>query len=323
MVMALGCSVSSVAMDFTYDNNGIRCLWDDADRMGFMTATGLQIRFGITAIASDGHCATATGYGWSLKNDLQYYVYAPYRTEYSLNENVASMLPVSYLQQRQKGNDNTDHLADYAFLAGRAYVSSTMPIANADLYPMTSVVRIAEKFSKATTITQVELSVGTPLLPTGGYMNLVENCFEPTDFATAITLTTDNLSVGEGEEAVVYFTLPPCTLSGGKMTITFIDVNGKKYVKDLDAFDVDQGCTYCIGSTNTPSEPATYAPATNGTAKAPVVILNDMPVRKSYVATSINDIHHGASSERYDLLGRRCAPSYKGIEIINGKKIAR
>lgn len=314
-------ALTASATSFVFGTDGIRVLWESSDKIGFLPSNGLQIRFGINDIAADGHCAKTTGYGWALKTGAPYYTYAPYNKSYSTNENVATQLPVSYTGQHQDGNGSTAHLASYAFLAGNVYATTAMPIATVPLRPMTSVIRITERFTKVATLTKVVLSFETEMIPIEGYMNLVEERFQASELATSITLTTDNFTVGANEDAVLYLTLPPCSLSGNTLTMTFYTADGKSYKKTLKAFDIYSGYTYCIGGSAKATTAKEYTPVTDGTTVNPVVVSSDMPVFQSYVATCIKNISIEHNTTKYDILGRHCRDAKGKIIIKNGKKI--
>lgn len=311
------------AASLIFGDGGIYFLWEDNDRVGFLTSTGLQIGFGMQIIADDGHCASTTGYGWSLKADTRYYAYAPYNVSYSVNEDTAAWLPVSYAGQQQNGNDNTEHLKSNVFLCGSVSANSTSA-ANVQLRPMTSVLRITDTFPKETTITSIQLHLDVPLIPLGGYMNLIDESFTATELASSISIKTENLNVAGNEPATVYVTLPPCDLSGSTLAITFHCADGTHYTKDLDGFNIERGQTYSIGEQLEPTTAKTYTPLTDGTLSNPTVISNDMPIAQSFIPTNISTVHATAQpTPEFDLSGRRNHHAYRNIVIQGGKKIIK
>lgn len=321
-VMALMANVIN-AKSVVYNTTGIHYLWDSNDRIGFLTGNGLQIGFGVTDVANEGHTAVTSGYGWALKAGSTYYAYAPYNASYSVDENVASQLPVNYESQEQEGNDNANHLADRLFLSGKVDVTAASTLSPISLRPITSVLRIEQRFAKATEIKTVELSVASRLIPLAGYMDITKGCFVPTELASAITLTTRNMHVDANGTAVVYLTLPPCQLAGNILTITFVDANNNRHNMALDAFDIESGYTYCIGGNATPSESATYDTNTEGSPVNPILVTGNLPIYGSWEATGIKDMRVEHSAKAYDVLGRSSRISQRGVEIINGKKIIK
>lgn len=329
LVVLLLASLAADAASLVYGVDGIKFAWASDDKVAFMTATGQQIRFSITDIAADGHCASTTGNGWALKQNTAYYAYAPYNVSYSINENTAQQLPVSYADQQQMGNDNTSHLFASAFFCGSVNITPETPAANVALKPMTAVVRIMGTFPKPVVVTKVSLTAAAAQIPLSGYMNIVEQKFVPADVTSTISIQTDNISVANGEAAIAYITLPPCSLSGDDITATFHTVDGDAYETVVRGFDIESGLTYCIGGNASPTTPTDYVPEVNGTASSPVVIASDLPIQGSYVPTpptppapptAINSTSVSTSSAGYDILGRRSAGGRASIVINNGKK---
>lgn len=321
-VMALMANVIN-AKSVVYNTTGIHYLWDSSDRIGFLTGNGLQIGFGVTDVANEGYTAVTSGYGWALKAGSTYYAYAPYNASYSVDENVASQLPVNYESQEQEGNDNANHLADRLFLSGKVDVTAASTLTPIVLRPLTSVLRIERKFAKAAEIKKVELSVASKLIPLAGYMDITKGSFVPTELASDVTLGTRNMHVDANGTAVVYLTLPPCQLAGNTLTITFVDADDDRYDVTLDAFNVESGYTYCIGGNASPSTSVTYDSDAEGTPATPVIVTGNLPVYGSWDVTGIDNVRIEHSAKAYDMLGRSTRASQRGIEIINGKKIIK
>lgn len=322
MVMLWHTDVNAVTLNFGAD--GIVFLWSSEDKIGLLTENSVQMRYSISSIAEDGHCATFSSPGWALKDDVTYYAYAPFNTQYSVRENRATALPVDFSVQQQTGNDNTDHLSQHAFYVGNVRVGETQTDAIIRLRPMTSVLRLSRHFDAEAEITQVQISVDDYLIPLLGTMNLVQESFTSMGNARVLTLSTSEMLVPADGEAIAYITLPACNLEGQQINVRFVDSKGNRYEDRVDGFDIQPGCTYCIGQEMEKSQPGEYTPQTPGTAEAPVVVVNDMPIVGSSLPTGIAAVPADRSSVMaYDLMGRRVAESYSGVKITNGVKILK
>lgn len=310
------------AFTLKYDACGISFAWTTTDNVGMMTEEGTQMRYDIGSIAEDEHCATLQCSGWALKEDMTYYAYAPYNSQYSVWENYATSLPVDYSLQQQTGNNNTDHLAQHAFYMGSVKVENALADATIHFRPMTSVLRVSRRFDKRTTITQVQLSIDENLIPLLGYMNLKEESFVGTAFSSYLTLHTHELQVPADEDAVVFMTIPTCNLEGHTLRITFTDAKGNRYEEDFDGFDICPGQTYCLGERTVAAEAPDITTGTQGTLDRPLAVAQDMPIFGSYLPTRIATVKKEREGEStYDLLGRRKVGRRGGITIRNGRLV--
>ena len=308
------------AFTLRFDACGISFAWTATDNVGMMTEEGAQMRYGVCSIAEDEHSATLQCPGWALKEDMAYYAYAPYNSQYSVWENRATSLPVDYSLQRQTGNDNTDHLGQHAFYMGSVKAGGAETDATLHMRPMTSVVRLSRRLGRKASITQILLSVDENLFPLLGYMNLKEESFVGTAFSRSLTLLTHDMQVPAGEEAVAFLTLPACNLEGHTIHITFVDANGNRYEDEADGFDIRPGQTYCIGGETDTTEARDITSETQGTADTPLAVAQDMPIAASFLLTGIaTTAPQRDTGQAYDLLGRRKAGRRGGVTIVGGK----
>lgn len=324
LLLMVVCYVQTHAFLLQYGEKGMVFAWQSTDYVGLLTESSTQMRYGISSIAEDEHCASLFSAGWSLKQDVTYYAYAPFNPQYSIAESHASSLLADFSVQQQTGNGNTDHLSQHAFYVGNVRVNAETPDATIHLHPLTAVVRFTRKFDVPVTLKKVQLSVDDHLIPLLGTVNLLEESFTPLGYAKTITLDIEDIQVSEGEDVAVYLTLPSCNLEGHTIMITYTATDGTCYEQSVDGFDICSGSTYCIGATATATEPQTYTPETNGTKDAPMAVACDLPIAGTYIPTDIRTLKTDvANDEPCDLLGRRTQGGQRGIMIYKGKKILK
>lgn len=322
IVLMLLSHAGASAVTLNFGEDGLAFMWGAEDKVGFLTASSTQMRFGISNVAEDGHCATFASTGWSLKEEVSYYAYAPYNSQYSVSESRATALYVDFSLQQQKGNDNTDHLSQHAFFVGNVKVDKQQKEATVRLQPMTSVLRLSRYFDAEVEIVQVQVSVDDYLIPLLGNMNLVEKNLVPLGHSRNVTLDLSEAQVGANSQAVAYLTVPACNLEGHDILVTFTDSKGNRYEQSFEGFEIKSGNTYCIGDEVETTQAQEYTPQTAGTAEYPVMVGCDMPIAGSYLPTGIMSLKADNKTDIvFDLAGRRCAKSNGGIKIINGKKI--
>lgn len=317
-------TLTTNAVTLTYSADGMICTWDAADLAGFFTATSSQMRFSVKEVAPDRHCTTFTSPGWSLKEGTTYYAYAPYNTQYSINANNASSLPVDFFGQKQTGNDNTAHLADKMFCYGNVIITTPTAAANINMSHMAAVLRISHCLGMETRVSSVELTLNDYLIPMMGNIDLTKAEYVPLGNARTVSVDLDNVRVGETDELVVYMAIPPCDLTGEEIKLSFITDGGIRVEQTLVGQNIVAGKTYCIGK-NVPATTATqYTPVVHGTTDSPVMVINDMPIGGTMVPTAIPAIQSVKKNiTAYDLGGRQVKETHRGIVIENGKKKIR
>ena len=114
------------ADDFEYDirkktsfnitPQGAEFQWTENDTVGIFPEKGSQVYFSMSA-GSGTKTATFDGGGWALKSSSRYAAYYPFKGDMYL---VHTAIPVSYVGQKQTGNNSTQHLSAYDYMAAVA-----------------------------------------------------------------------------------------------------------------------------------------------------------------------------------------------------------
>ena len=119
-------SIKVIAHDFIGAENLARTLveigheganfeWAENDTIGIFPNHGYQLAFPMTGGAGT-QTAEFDGGDWALKPSSQYMAYYPFEYNNRSNKSVSA----TYVRQLQKGNDNTDHLGAFDYMAASA-----------------------------------------------------------------------------------------------------------------------------------------------------------------------------------------------------------
>lgn len=210
------------------NNEGVNFLWSANDTVGIFPNTGFQAPFAMDEGAGM-QTATFNGGGWALKASSTYAAYYPFNF---YNRNMTK-IPVSYLGQAQEGNNSTDHIGTYDFMAASVTTPSNGAVAF-DLKHMGALVMLQTDLGEAKTLTKVSLkseALGAPFT-TAGTINLTEVAPQITATSTSNTLEIPlkNFTVATNETSTIYFMMAPVNISNENLEITLFDERGE-YIK--------------------------------------------------------------------------------------------
>lgn len=223
--------VSITGKDFQFDDatrssvsiteNGASFLWDEDDVIGIFPNEGDQVSFAMSQGAGT-QTATFSGGGWALKSSATYAAYYPHVYE---NRDMTK-IPVSYVGQTQNGNNNTDHIGAYDFMAASVATPSNGAVAF-DMQHLGCLVQIKIIVPEAgTTLNNITLyTENKASFMYDGYIDL--SCDSPSitskGLTSAFSLKLDNITTSKDSETVVtYMMIAPVDLS---KTEFVIDVN--------------------------------------------------------------------------------------------------
>ena len=226
--------VSITGKDFQFDDatrssvsiteNGASFLWDEDDVIGIFPNEGDQVSFAMSQGAGT-QTATFSGGGWALKSSATYAAYYPHVYE---NRDMTK-IPVSYVGQTQNGNNNTDHIGAYDFMAASVATPSNGAVAfdmqhlgclvqlKIDLLEETGIGNVSIKYGSSynamfTTTGHIDLTSATPQINTSG------------DKSPSIDIKLNNLRVKADETAVVYFMMAPVDMTGKTIDIVVTEI---------------------------------------------------------------------------------------------------
>lgn len=206
--------------------NGADFAWSENDTIGIFPNTGDQVSFAMSEGAGT-QTATFSGGGWALKSSATYSAYYPY----DFYNRDMTKIPVSYEGQTQNGNNNTDHIGAYDFMAASVATPSNGAVSFA-MQHMGALVMLQTDLDEAKTLTSVTLSAEDTEFTTTGTMDLTATTPAISALTTSETLTIPltNFQVAEDETTTIYFMLSSINLSDKTVSVTLSDEDGE-YIK--------------------------------------------------------------------------------------------
>ena len=249
IVLMLACSMETMlATNLALNEKGkVIITWNSKDIVGFYTTDGTRIRTTVSSIDGyDAHRVNLTGNGVYMTSNATYYGYYPYSSDYLMNQNVMTALPVSYTDQLQSANDNLDHLAKYDYMV--SLTTTTETEASFTFAHYGSIIRFACYVPTEMTFNSLEISAktGEDLFTTEANMNLPNQTITSTSKSNKATLTLNNITVEAGDSLIAYMMLPPTELSGKAMMLSLNATDGSALQTYIAGVNTQAGKVYPI-----------------------------------------------------------------------------
>ena len=239
--------VSVVLEDLKYEDASSRLalsenmteyLWQDKDTLGIFPNVGGQVEFPITGEDVGKKFANFTGGGWALRGGYFYSAYYPYNF-YNRNSRV---IPISYLGQVQKGNDNRNHLRQYMYFA-----SAPVQVANGvlafNLQHAGVVQRLTLTMPVAKNWSSVSVYSDTEVFPVKSTLNLQETGGPQTaiSYSDRISIELNDVKTTQANQnIVVWLVFPVTTASTHPLKVMVRDSEGYAYVANVTKNDGTQ-----------------------------------------------------------------------------------
>ena len=241
-------AVTTLAIDYTYSSRGsMTVAWNNKDVVGLYTVSNNRIRTTVYGIdSSDKHKVTLTGNGWTLTSNSQYYGYYPYSSDYQMNGNLMTALPVSYTNQTQSANDDPAHLAAYDYMV--AQTTTTETEANFTFTHYGSIIRFACYVPTSATFSSLSITskAEDAIFTTEATMNLTNQTITSTATNKKATLTLSNITVEAGDSLIAYMMLPPTDLSGKSMMLSLNATDGSALQTYIAGVNIQAGKVYPV-----------------------------------------------------------------------------
>lgn len=241
-------AATTLAIDYTYSSRGsMTVAWNNKDVVGLYTVSNNRIRTTVYGIdPSDKHKVTLTGNGWTLASGSQYYGYYPYSSDYQMNGNLMTALPVSYTNQTQSANNDPAHLAAYDYMV--AQTTTTETEANFTFTHYGSIIRFACYVPTSATFSSLSISskAEDAIFTTEATMNLINQTITSTATNKKATLTLSNITVEAGDSLIAYMMLPPTDLSGKSMMLSLNTTDGSALQTYIAGVNIQAGKVYPV-----------------------------------------------------------------------------
>lgn len=215
--------------------SGASFLWDEDDVIGIFPNEGDQVSFAMDNGAGT-QTATFSGGGWALKSSATYAAYYPHVYE---NRDMTK-IPISYLGQTQNGNNNTDHIGAFDFMAAAVSTPSNGSVAF-DMQHLGCLVQLTINVKEPSKLIRVTLNSEESDFIQSGIIDLSADI--PVIIAEWKSKTLDicleGLATTEpNEEVTIYFMMPPVDLTNKSLKAVIlkdnsyyqeIELTGKKF----------------------------------------------------------------------------------------------
>lgn len=249
IVFVLACYMETMlATNLALNEDGrVVVTWNSKDVVGFYTTDGTRIRTTVSSIDGyDAHRVNLTGNGVYMTSNATYYGYYPYSSDYLMNQNVMTALPVSYTDQLQSANDNLDHLAKYDYMVSQTTTTETE--ASFTFAHYGSIIRFACYVPTEMTFNSLEISAktGEDLFTTEANMNLPNQTITSTSKSNKATLTLNNITVEAGDSLIAYMMLPPTNLNGKAMMLSLNATDGSALQTYIAGVNTQAGKVYPV-----------------------------------------------------------------------------
>ena len=239
------------ADDFEYDirkktsfnitPQGAEFQWTENDTVGIFPEKGSQVYFSMSA-GSGTKTATFDGGGWALKSSSRYAAYYPFKGDMYL---VHTAIPVSYVGQKQTGNNSTQHLSAYDYMAAVASTPENGNV-NFNFKHLGCLVQFCVDLPQATELASVTFTTDEKVFIEQGTMDLSSGNIEitPTKMQNTFSIGLENVKTESGNKAVIYFMVNPLELEGQKIQVTVKDVNKEIYNGEINGMKMEKGKAY-------------------------------------------------------------------------------
>lgn len=226
-------------------SRGFVTTWTTGDTIGIYPMGADQVAYPISS-GEGSSTAQFDGGAWSLRVNHQYGAYYPFsKKNYYINE---SKIPVSFLDQKQVGNDNLKHLSAYDFMAAAAVSPDENGSVNLTLQHLGAFLRLTITTPKAASYSKVVLSSDANIFTTNATVNLRNGVMTPTAKTDRMTLLLNNVTTTDANPVITaYMMLAPISasdISAHPISVTLFASNGVSYVADLSFTSVIAGKSY-------------------------------------------------------------------------------
>ena len=198
--------------------------WEPGDQINIWSNVGTLLVYTVTE--TNGERAKFDGGGFTLTDGETYYSSHPL---ISSPKDKYTSLPTSYVGQKQTGNNNADHLAEYMY----TYTSATCTNQNTSFqyHHLSSYIIFNVTLPTANmTVKELTLSAGEELFALDGTADMTSGAFTPGSKSNTIKLDLENVTVTDGK-LIAFMSSAP--FAAGNVTVQVKDAEDKVYTSPL------------------------------------------------------------------------------------------
>lgn len=236
------------AGNYTYQQSGgMSFEWNTQDAAALFSTSGTMMKVSVAGVEdSDKHWCNVTCNGWAFASNVIYYGFYSYSVYHMLAQSPYTALPVTYANQTQSANDNTEHLSAVDYMTAQA--ASTNDALSISYTHLGSIMRIAAYVPEEKTFSSLTLTArdNTAWFAEEATINATNNTITPTKTTTTATLSLNNITVASGDSLITYLMLPPTDLTGRSLLMTLSATDGTALQTYLDGTNMLAGKVYPV-----------------------------------------------------------------------------
>lgn len=233
---------------FDITEEGAKFTWSENDTVGIFPDQGSQVFFSMAA-GSGTNTALFDGGGWALKSSSTYAAYYPFKGDIYLNK---TAIPVSYVGQKQVGNNSTDHLGAYDYMAAVASTPENGNV-NFNFKHLGSLVRLNIPLENACSLTSIVLHTEDESFVSEGHLDLTSSIgIKALKKSNVFNVSLEEVSFSETNQiATVYFMIAPVDLSKKKVeAFVYSEGNSSPLKFVFSGCNFVSGLAYSVTATN-------------------------------------------------------------------------
>lgn len=201
----------------SFKNNAAEFSWKSTDVVGVFPDEGTQVRFPI----ADGHVeegtatseAHFTGCGWAVKKQHSYMAYYPFVPDMNMDK---TAIPVTFANQIQKGNANSDHIEVFDYMAAALQEPTKTGEIAFHFEHLGCLFEFVVRAPKAAEYTSLSLSSNGQFIIDGQYdLTAGVPAIEAVSTSNELVLSLEDIQTTEPDEELrLYMMMAPVDLTG-------------------------------------------------------------------------------------------------------------
>ena len=257
----------------------------------------------LRSLTPGAESTTLESEGFTLKDDVTYYAYIPAYTFIITSKSTS--IPVTFLDQRQTANDNSEHLKYFDYACATATKAEGENSVSFELKNQVAWIVLDHTFAEETkNVTSVSISADENLFVTSGTLDVTTSTITGKTQSNQITLELgeeggDGLSFAAGDTFRGFFTLDPVDISGKTLTFTATTKDGAtiklgtftrksaNITKNLSARIKTSGSAAAVATVNGKEYSTLNAAMTAASEGATISVVSDVTTEKVNIDKSV------------------------------------
>lgn len=238
-----GENLARTSVEITHE--GASFTWAENDTIGIFPANSFQTAFPMKAGAGS-KSAEFDGGDWALKASSFYAAYYPFE----FNNRSGKSVAITYMGQYQKGNDQTDHLGRFDYMAAAATTPRKGSV-SFDFRHLGALVQWRLKVPAAGNYTALTVEAKEHVFIRNGKVDLTQKApiIETSDKATSFSMELADIKAqAAGEEITVYMMMAPTDLTGKTFSVTLSNDKGETTTAEIQGQKFEAGKAYALAA---------------------------------------------------------------------------